>query len=130
MGSMYNGLCMKCGYQTELCLGAGLFSINLEHCSTTLPKDEQNKILEMKEKKEIQSFHIENYIAKCSQCQTLTGKMLIDVTDAGGVTHTFGKTCNTCGRKLTVYREWKEETVTCPKCKEKELVLTTIGHWD
>ncbi len=130
MGRVYEGRCPECGYHRELFLGGGMMSVNLELSSGVLPSHEQDMIREMRDRKEIAGFHVENYLTECPNCQEIMGNTMIEVTDQRGDRHVFGQHCGSCGKKLEIHRENAKAPLTCPKCREGIMVFDECGLWD
>lgn len=130
MGTMYSGFCENCGYGKDFHVGGGFLSMNLTINANTLPEEEKEKLLAMEKRKEIKRFVAENYVATCSHCHTLMEKTVIDVEDIVDVQYTFGEHCNTCGNKLTIYKNIDREKIECPKCKSRSVSFSPIGNWD
>lgn len=130
MGRIYGGKCPRCGYKQQFYLEGGLMSVNLQMSAGVLPEEEQKTLYGMIESQEVSSYHVENYIAACGDCHSMTGKTIIQVEDKDGRPYIFGRKCGQCGKQMEIYWENTQSEIICPECNEGVLVFQEEGLWD
>ena len=132
MGQLVNLKCKKCGYQTNLGIGAGKRFIDLETVLDLFDKETQGKIRDIVGKNAGKGWLVSKEIGICEKCGKISAVAVFEMTDIEGKEIQFKAKCP-CGADVELAdREAVldgRSSITCPACGD-ELEITMEGFWD
>lgn len=121
MGTIIEGKCVKCGYQTKVMAGGGLRDCRLQTALDAVSDDmDLAATLERCE-----GFRIERVPSICVHCHKLLAPPWVIYWTRDGAEHTVPAVCPDCGGPV----EQRKEGLPCPVCGEP-LEMFKVGHWD
>lgn len=121
MGTVMQGRCVKCGYQTKILVGGGLRDCDAQTALSAAPEDRGLAAA----LKAGGRFRIERLPAVCTHCHKLLAPARVTYWTRSGLEYTVPARCPTCGQAL----EPAEGPPPCPMCEEP-LEMLAVGHWD
>ena len=133
MGQLVNLKCEKCGYETNLGVGAGVTFNNLEKVIDLFEKDTQEKIRAAVKANGGRGWTVSKEIGICEKCGKISAIAVFKMTDPSGKELLYHSKC-ACGSGSIDLKEYEmvlsgELLITCPMCGDV-MVITEQGHWD
>ena len=132
MGKLVNLKCEKCGYETNLGLGAGYLFFDLEVVLSLFDKETQEKIKMAVEQNPGATWSASKEIGICDRCGKISAIGVFTLTDPSGKEITIKAKCP-CGAEVDIKKTedvLKGKTdISCPACGDV-LKATVNGHWD
>ncbi len=133
MGQLINLKCEKCGYETNLGIGAGMTYNDLEMVITFFDKDTQEKIRALVGSTPKKLWNVTKEIAVCEKCGKISAIAVFRSQDAGGNPIEYRAKCQCGSSSLNIYdsNEVLEGRVSipCPACGDG-MKASVQGMWD
>jgi predicted RNA-binding Zn-ribbon protein involved in translation (DUF1610 family) len=132
MGQLVNLKCKKCGYETNLGLGAGMTFNNLEMVISYFDKETQGKIRALAESSN-KLWYVYREIGICEKCGKISAIAVFKTTDASGKEIMYHSRCQ-CGSANVELHDFEKvqegkDILYCPACGDA-LEVSVTGHWD
>ena len=132
MGQLVNLKCKKCGYETNLGLGAGLTFNDLDRILVFFDQATQDKIRAAVEGHN-RLWYVYKEVCVCEKCGKISAIAVFKTTDAQGKEIMYHARCQ-CGSANVEIHDFEKlqegkETLSCPACGDI-LEISVTGHWD
>ena len=133
MGQLINLKCEKCGYETNLGVGAGVTFSNLEKVIDLFDNQTQEKIRAAVNANGGRGWTIYKEIGICEKCGKISAIAVFKMADTAGKELLYHSKC-ACGSGSIDLKDYEkalsgELSINCPLCGDV-LVITEQGYWD
>ena len=133
MGQLVNLKCKKCGYETNLGVGAGMLFNDLEKVITMFDKPTQDRIRTLVKENGQKPWYIYKEIGICEKCGKISAIAVFKSGDGLGNPVEFHGRCN-CGSENINFHNFDSiqegiATIPCPTCGET-MEVNIQGNWD
>ena len=126
MGQILSLKCKKCGYESDLWIGAGMSFYSVENVMEIFDASAQEKIKKAIMDNPKAPNDVRKRIGICRECGKIKAVGVFRMTIPDGDKIEIVAKCN-CGGQVRVVDS--EEAIKCPKCGEL-LQVEETGHWD
>lgn len=132
MGQLLNLKCNKCGYETNLGVGAGISFNRPDVVSFFFDKKISEEIFAVIERIGNGSWSVVKEIGVCEKCGKISAIAVFRATDSDGRTVEYRAKCP-CGGEVELFSPEDvlngRKKLSCPACGDV-LEVTSQGYWD
>ena len=126
MGQILRLKCRKCGYGSDLWIGAGMSFYSVENVMDIFDQEIQEKIKEAVKGISLRDYDVRKVIGICKECGKISAVGYFKMHAADGKDIEYTAKCP-CG--ADVEKIGSEDNIKCPTCGEV-LEVNEVGHWD
>lgn len=126
MGRILNLKCKKCGYGSDLWIGAGMSFYSVENVIDIFDEETQKKIKIAIGGTSPGDYDVRKVIGRCKECGKISAVGYFKKHVADGIDIAYAAKCP-CGAEVEVIDS--EAIINCPTCGEA-LEAEVAGHWD
>ncbi len=133
MGQLINLKCEKCGYETNLGIGAGMLYYDLDTVLTLFDKETQGKIRDAVKDIPPSNWMASKEIGICEKCGKISAIPVFTIDTGDGKTIEYRGKCQ-CGSSSLDIKDFEKiqdgtDSISCPICGDT-LVVSVQGYWD
>lgn len=132
MGELINLKCQKCGYETNLGIGAGILFNRVENILEFFDRETAEKIKALAADGDI-FWSVTKEAGVCEKCGKISAIAVFKATDKNGKTTELRGRCQCGSSSIEIYDyeslQDGRKKIFCPACGD-ELEITIQGHWD